>query len=74
MIFKRIIILVLIIFIVIFTIQNAQTVSVSFLFYSVTLPLAFILLITVVAGVIIGMLFKFDQNKLSKGDKKESID
>ena len=70
---KKIIIVLLFIFTVIFTIQNVQTIEVNFLFYSVTLPRAFVLLITLLVGIAIGMLLKLDSSK-PKEEKKEAAD
>ncbi len=67
---KKIIIVLLFVFTVIFTIQNVQVIEVHFLFYSVKLPSAYVLLIALLTGIAVGILLKLDSPK----PKEEKID
>ncbi|MGD8780154.1 MAG: LapA family protein [Ignavibacteria bacterium] len=67
---KKILVVVLIIFTMIFTIQNVDAIEVNFLSYSVKMPRAFILLITLLIGVAVGLLLKLDTSKSPKIEKE----
>ncbi len=71
---KNILVVILIIFTMIFSIQNVQTIEVKFLYYSITLPRAIILLATLLLGVVIGYLIGLNpfKSKEEVKDKKES--
>lgn len=51
-------VLILLLLVVIFTIQNYASVSLKLLFWSINTSLAILVFITLVVGIIIGMLIK----------------
>ncbi len=60
---KMILILVIVALIIIFSLQNSETVPVKFFFWKITMPRVFLILGSVVIGVIIGVLYPI-RNKL----------
>jgi uncharacterized integral membrane protein len=76
MVKKLIFALVIILFIVIFAVQNAGQVTISFLFWDFYISLAVILMVCIFCGAIVGMLFtmisrsKKMKDKIEPGTKK----
>ncbi|MFC1590251.1 LapA family protein [Candidatus Omnitrophota bacterium] len=56
---KWIIVLILLLFLVIFTVQNYEVVEISFLFWSFKTSMAIIIFATLCIGVIIGWITSF---------------
>lgn len=66
---KLIISLFLLILAVIFAIQNSNALTVKFLVWETTLPVALIIIITLTVGAIIGLIYSIPQKKPEKSDK-----
>ncbi|MBN2212720.1 MAG: LapA family protein [Bacteroidales bacterium] len=68
---KIIISLLLLIVAVICAIQNANAITVRFLFWDATLPVALIIVLTLAVGVILGLILSLSGKKPAKAvDKK----
>ncbi len=50
----------------IFIIQNASSVTVTFLFFQVTMPRALLLFITLIVGLVVGIFLPFNVKRKSK--------
>jgi uncharacterized integral membrane protein len=57
--YKVVIILVLLALVALFTFQNLTVVEIKFLFWSIPMPSAFLLLATLIVGILLGMLLSF---------------
>ncbi len=66
---KLIFSLTLLILAVIFAIQNSNALTVRFLFWETTLPVALIIIITLTVGAIIGLIYSIPHKKPEKSDK-----
>lgn len=61
--------LILLILAVIFAIQNASSLTVKFLIWQTTLPVALIIIISLTVGAIIGLIYSIPGKKSDKSDK-----
>jgi len=68
---KLIFSLTLLILAVIFAIQNSNALTVRFLFWETTMPVALIIIITLTVGAIIGLIYSIPHKKPEKSDKSE---
>ena len=66
---KMVGILFLLIIFLIFTFQNIETVTVSFLMFDITMPRALLLLVTFAMGLLIGIFIPFEFKKQKKSIK-----
>ncbi len=66
---KLIISLFLLILAVIFAIQNSNALTVKFLVWETTLPVALVIIITLTVGAIIGLIYSIPHKKSEKSDK-----
>ena len=63
---KKILIIILVVFAFIFILQNTATVTVSFLMFEFSMPRAFILFLTLVVGVLIGIFLRYEIKRVKK--------
>ncbi len=79
--FKIITVIILLILLVVFALQNAETVQVELWFWSVKIPGVLLILVSVSAGIIVGMISlsigsrrsrKGKETEPEKNDKKDS--
>lgn len=68
---RNVIFIVLIGLMVVFVLQNIQTVEVKFLVWQLTASRALVLLLTFGAGLVAGWLLSIPQRKKSPGGKKQ---
>lgn len=68
---KLIFTLILLILVVIFALQNSNSVTVHFLFWESTLPVALIIVISLAAGGIIGLLYSIPGKKEKTKEKSK---
>ena len=71
---KLIISLLLLILAVIFAIQNSNALTVKFLIWEITLPVALIIIISLTVGAIIGLIYSIPHKKSEKPDKSDKFD
>ena len=63
---KKILIIIVVVFALIFILQNTATVTVTFLIFEFSMPRAFILLSTMIIGILIGIFLRFEIKKERK--------
>jgi uncharacterized membrane protein YciS (DUF1049 family) len=71
---KLIFSLILLILAVIFAIQNSNALTVRFLLWETTLPVALIIIISLTVGAIIGLVYSIPGKKPDKTDKSDKFD
>ncbi|MET3564163.1 putative integral membrane protein [Enterococcus rotai] len=72
---KRVVALIIVILIILFAFQNFQTVELSFIFFSLNLPLLILILILYVLGIITGWAIKRnDIKKIVNDVQKETTE
>jgi putative membrane protein len=72
--FKIIIFIILLILLVVFALQNAEIVQIKLWFWSFETPGVLLILVSVSAGVIIGMIFSHLGSKKSKKEPEKEAD
>ncbi len=60
---KMILVLIITLIFLIFTLQNIETITVSFLMFDISMPRALLLLITFAMGLLIGIFAPFEFKK-----------
>ncbi len=65
---KIIVLVILSIVFLVFLFQNLDTVTVTFLFFNLSLPRSLLLIITFMIGLLIGIFIPFDLKKQNKND------
>jgi lipopolysaccharide assembly protein A len=63
---KRILIIILFVFVLLFIFQNIATVTVSFLMFEFSMPRAFIIILTLIVGILIGIFLRYEIKKEKK--------
>ncbi len=66
---KWILIILLLIFLIIFTMQNCEVVTIQFLFWSFQTSRTIIIFVALLMGIIIGFFISFKKREKNKGER-----